>query len=113
MMSLNTHTHIHTHTCMQRAGVQNPVSSRPTTLNRRMHSPLQPSPGVHVYMLACVLNRFSRVQLFATLWTVAHQAPLSMVFFRKEYWYGLPFSPPGDPPNPGIVLAPPVLQVES
>ena len=39
---------------------------------------------------ACVLSRFSRVQLFATLWTVARQAPLSMGFSREEYWSGLP-----------------------
>ena len=38
----------------------------------------------------------SRVQLFATPWTVAWQAPLSMGFFRQEYWSGLPFPPPGD-----------------
>ena len=44
----------------------------------------------------------SRVQLFETPWTVAHQAPLSMGFFRQEYWSGLPFPPPGDLPNPGI-----------
>ena len=37
-----------------------------------------------------------RVQLFATLWTVAHQVPLSMGFVRQEYWSGLPFPPPGD-----------------
>ena len=36
----------------------------------------------------------------ATPWTVAHQATLSMGFFRQEYWSGLPFSPPGDLPNP-------------
>ena len=33
------------------------------------------------------------------LWTIACQAPLSMGFFRQEYWSGLPFSPPGDPPH--------------
>ena len=37
--------------------------------------------------------------LFATLWTVAHQASLSMGFSRQEYWSGLPFPPPGDLPN--------------
>ena len=37
-----------------------------------------------------VLNRFSHVRLFATLWTVAHQAPLSMGFSRQEFWSGLP-----------------------
>ena len=42
------------------------------------------------------------VWLSATLWTVAHQAPLSMGFSRQECWSGLPFPPPGDLPNPGI-----------
>ena len=51
---------------------------------------------------ACMLSHFSHVQLFATLWTVAQQAPLSMGFSRQEYWSGLPFPPPGDLPNPGI-----------
>ena len=51
---------------------------------------------------ACMLRHFSHVRLFATLWTVAHQAPLSMEFSRQEYWSGLPCSPPGDLPNPGI-----------
>ena len=43
----------------------------------------------------------SHVRLFATSWTVAHQAPLSMEFFRQEYWSGLPFLTPGDLPDPG------------
>ena len=50
----------------------------------------------------CVLSCFSRVRLFATLWTVAHEAPLTMGFSRQEYWSGLPCCPPGDLPNPGI-----------
>ena len=41
-------------------------------------------------------------------WTVARQAPLSMGFSRQEYWSGLPHPPPGDLPNPGIELTPPV-----
>ena len=41
---------------------------------------------------ACVLSHFSRVQLFVTLWTAAHQAPRSMEFSRQEYWSGLPSS---------------------
>ena len=49
-------------------------------------------------MLSC----FSHVQLFAALWFVAHQAPLSMGFSRQEYWIGLPFPSLGDLPNPGI-----------
>ena len=48
------------------------------------------------------LCHFSRVQLFATPWTVAHQAPLSLGFSRQEHWSGLPRSPPGALPDPGI-----------
>ena len=48
---------------------------------------------------------FSHVQLFATLQTVAHQAPLSMGFSRQEYWSGLPFTSPGDLPDTGIETA--------
>ena len=50
----------------------------------------------------CILNRFSQVRLFATLWTVALQAPLCMGFSSKEYWSGLLFLTPGDLPDPGI-----------
>jgi len=46
----------------------------------------------------------SRVLLFTTPWTVAHQAPLSMGFSRQESCSGLPSSPPGDLPDPGIKL---------
>ena len=51
-----------------------------------------------------VLNHFSRVRLFGTIWTVACQATLSMGFSRQEYWSGLSFPSPGDLPNPGIKL---------
>ena len=44
----------------------------------------------------------SPVRLFATPWTVVHQAPLSMGFSGQKYWSGLPFPPPGDLHNPGI-----------
>ena len=54
----------------------------------------------------------SRVRLFATLWTVAHQAPPSMGFSRQEYWSGLPFPPPGDLPDPGIKPRSPTLQAD-
>ena len=50
----------------------------------------------------CVLSRFSHVQLFITPWTVAHQAPLSMGFYRQEYWSGLPCPFPEDLPNSGL-----------
>ena len=44
----------------------------------------------------------SRVWLFATLWTVTHQAPLSVEFSRQEYWSGLPFPAPGNLPTQGL-----------
>ena len=51
----------------------------------------------------CVLGHFSRVWHFLTPWTVARQVPLSMGFSRQEYQRGLPYPPPGDLLNPGIV----------
>ena len=51
---------------------------------------------------ACMLSHFSRVRLFVTLWPIPCQAPLSMGFFKQEYWSGLPWPPPEDLPNPGI-----------
>ena len=48
------------------------------------------------------VQSLSRVPLFATPGTVAHQAPLSMEYSRQEYWSGLPFPTPGDLPDPGI-----------
>ena len=50
----------------------------------------------------CVLSGFSHVQLCATLWTVAHQAHLSMGASKQEYWSGLPCPPPGDLLHPEI-----------
>ena len=51
----------------------------------------------------------SHVQLFATLWIVAHKVPLSVGFPRQEYWSRLPCPPPGDLPDPGIQLPSPAL----
>ena len=48
-----------------------------------------------------------------TQWTVVHQAPLTMGFLRQEHWSGLPFTSPGDFPNPGIAPRSPALQVDS
>ena len=53
-------------------------------------------------MHACVLSHFNSVRVFATPWTVAHQAPLPMAFSRQQYQSGLPCPPPGDLPNPRI-----------
>ena len=63
----------------------------------------------HTHELSCV-------HVFATPWTVALQAPLTMDFSRLEYWSGLPFPSPGDLPDPGIEppsLGPPALQADS
>ena len=59
---------------------------------------------MHVRALSC----FGHVRLFATLWTAASQASLSMGFSRQGYWTGLPCPPPGDLPDPRIKLACPV-----
>ena len=65
-----------------------------------------------MWLHACVLSHFSCVQLFVTLWTAAHQSPLSMRFSRQEYWSGLPCPPSGDLSDPGfkaLALASPLL----
>ena len=55
----------------------------------------------------------SHVWLFATRWTVAYQASLSMGFSRQEYWSGLPFPSPGDLPDPGIEPGSPTLEADA
>ena len=65
------------------------------------------------YGLKVKVKSLSRVQFFATPWTVAHQAPLSMGFSRQEYWSGLPFPSAGDLPNPGIEPGSPALQADA
>ena len=63
---------------------------------------------IHARVCVCVcvcvwvLSCFSCLQLFATLWAVVLQAPMSMGFSRQESWSRLPFPPPGDPPSLGI-----------
>ena len=64
----------------------------------------------------CMLSHFSRGQLFATLWIVAHQAPQSVGFSRQEYWSGFPRPPPGDLSNTGVKpmsSVSPALQADS
>ena len=51
--------------------------------------------------------------LFETPWTVAHQAPPSMGFFKQEYWSGLLFPSPGDLPNPELEPRSPALQADT
>ena len=55
----------------------------------------------------------SRVQLFVTSWTIAHQAPPSMEFSRQQYWSGVPFPSPGDLPDPGIEPRSPALRADT
>ena len=55
------------------------------------------------YVCVHVRSHFICIRLFAALWSVAPQAPLSMgILSRQEYWSGLPCPPPGDLPSPGI-----------
>ena len=64
-------------------------------------------------LLLIVVQSLSIVRLFATPWTAACQAPLSMRFSRQRYWSGLPFPSSGDLPNPGIEPRSPALQADS
>ena len=64
---------------------------------------------IYIYLFLTL----SCVQLFATPWTVAHQASLSMGFSRQEYWSGLPFLSSGDLHDPGIEPRSPALQADS
>ena len=57
----------------------------------------------------CVCVHAQSCLLFATPWTVAHQAYLSIGFPRQEYWNGLPFPPSGDLPDSGIEFMSPAL----
>ena len=79
-------------------------------------------PGLSYMELAsaCLIVRdhdhvksLSRVWFFATPWTVTYQAPLSIEFYRQEYWSGLLFPSPGDPPNTGIKPGSPTLQADT
>ena len=59
------------------------------------------------------MKLLSHVRLFATPWTVAHQAPPSMEFSRQEYWNRLPFPSAGDLPDPGTEPRSPALQADA
>ena len=64
-------------------------------------------------MHACMLSPFHCVWLFATLWTIAHQAPLIHAILQARILEWLPCPPPGDLSNPGIKPASPALQADS
>ena len=61
-----------------------------------------PSGGQSIRPLKAKVKSLSRIQLFVTPWTIAHQAPPSMGFSRQEYWSELPVPSPGDLSDPGI-----------
>ena len=64
------------------------------------------SPEINQCLPACLLSCLHHIQLFTTLWTVAHQAPLSMGLSRQKYWSGFPSSPPRNLPDPRKKPAP-------
>ena len=70
-------------------------------------------PEADAKLPAVLLSHYSCIRLFATLWTVACEAPLSTEFSRQEYWSALPCPPPGDLPNPGTEPLSPSLQEDS
>ena len=75
-----------------------------TELNWKLSEILMREVSVRKCLSLCVsmVSHYSCAWLFVTLWTLTHQAPLSMGFSRQEYWSGLPFPPPGNLPDPGI-----------
>ena len=73
-----------------------------------MPMPYLKSCIVHLSVHVCMLNHFSDVQLFATIWTVVCQALLSMGFSGQECWSGLPCLPPEDLPDQGIKHTSPI-----
>ena len=82
--------------CILRHTWKNSYLHPPPHLYRRILGLWHP----YAWML-CMLSHFSHVWLFATPWTAAHQALLSIGLSREEYWSGLLCPPPGDFPNPG------------
>ena len=77
-------------------------------LFKNLHTTLHGGSTMSLFSGCLVLfaaHLLSRVQLFETPWTVAHQTLMSMEFSRQEYWSGLAFPTPGDLPNLGIELA--------
>ena len=70
--------------------------------------------GLYVYSnIYYILKSLSHVQLSATPWTMAYQAPLSIGFSRQGYWSGLPFTSPGYIPHLGIKTRSPSLQADA
>ena len=79
----------------QRAGHDWATNTSQTEFKHILLRQKQAEKQYMLCMYACVLSCFSCVLLFAILWTIVCQAPLSMGFFRQEYWSGLLGPPPG------------------
>ena len=98
----NRYTTIRTHTDSR-------LTRRAATYSCAEGEPLNPREGGVPFRESCMrIQSLSCIRLFATPWTIAHQALLSMEFSQQEYWSGLPFPIPGDLPNPGIEPRSPV-----
>ena len=86
-------------------------------MREAMHIEEQGAYGKFCFPLSFVVNlkvkSLSRVQLFATPWTVAYQAPPSMGFSRQEYWSGVPLPSPRDLPDPGVEPGSPALYADA
>ena len=89
---------IPSHACANHCSQRGPSVDSGVLLWKALSFPIH---HVWAYMLSCV-------QFFVTLWTVAHLTPLSIGFFRQEYWSGLPFPPPRDRRDTGIEPVTPV-----
>ena len=87
------------------------LSLSPFTSSHHLLPP--PLTSIHTPIVKVKMKSFSRVWLFATPWTVAHQASPSMEFSRQEYWSGFLFPSPGDLPDPGIERRSPTLQADA
>ena len=81
----------------QALSLQNGRVHRGRSSSRRYRASSYPFSSRALLLCGCVLSCFNRVRCWVTLWTVAHQAPLSMGFSRN--WSGFPYPPPGDLPN--------------
>ena len=84
---------------IQRASL---VVHKETLISHRLNTEKAEDQAQDFTMSVCVLSCFSPVRLIVTLWTVAHQASLSMGFSSQEYWSGFPCPSSGNLPEPGI-----------
>ena len=100
------HTHTHTHPTQWRTLVVI-LGSDDSGIQCSMIQPISPNlTPLHNFpaSVKLIMCSISCTWLFVTPWSVAHLDPLSIGFYRQEYWSGLPFPPPGDLPNPGTKL---------